>query len=272
VDYRQRAPHARLARFVEAFWSLSGPGAASLDPIFPDGHPELIVHRRAPFMRVEIGRPAERQATRLFAGQMRAPAFLLPGGDAEVIGVRFRPQGAAAFLPVPLNELTDAIVEVEALQVRWLSRLSAAAESAASIEQAIDLLEQGLLDRVGAAADRPSPIEQIVEAIITSAGRASIDRLASGSSLGRRQLERRFNHEVGVSPKTFARILRFQAALVSAPEADNWSDVAHAHGYADQSHLIRDFKALTGQPPTRLLRQAGELTRIFLSGSGRGRT
>lgn len=268
MEYGQRPPDPRLQPFVEALWTLSGSGRAELDPVFPDGRSELIVHRRTPFERVVSGRAPDRQAPLLFAGQMRSPAFLIPGSESEVIGVRFRPCGAAAFLSVPQHELVDEIVDVGAVSAPWMSALVARARDADTAEEAIAILERGLIDRLDRRASLPAGFEVAsvaVARLVASRGRIAVERVALEVGLSRRQLERVFHSHVGVPPKLLARILRFQAALAAADRETTWSDAAAAQGYADQSHLIRDFRALAGDAPTRVLQQAGELTRAFLS-------
>jgi transcriptional regulator GlxA family with amidase domain len=75
-----------------------------------------------------------------------------------------------------------------------------------------------------------------------------------------RQFERDFRREVGASPKVFARIARFQAALdakIAAPKR-SWLDIAHTFGYYDQMHMIHDFATLGRNSPTRLVSQIGD--------------
>ena len=91
-------------------------------------------------------------------------------------------------------------------------------------------------------------------------GAVKIADLAHRGSTGLRQFERRFHREVGASPKTFARIARFQAALdakVAAPKR-TWLDIAHSFGYYDQMHMIHDFELLGRDSPTQLVTRLGD--------------
>jgi AraC-like DNA-binding protein len=94
-----------------------------------------------------------------------------------------------------------------------------------------------------------------------------MERLAALSGCSRRSLERRFDAAVGMPPKRLARIVRFQRVFREAREAASagWVEVALRCGYADQSHLIRDFRELAGEPPTAFLGGEGELSRRFTS-------
>jgi len=84
-----------------------------------------------------------------------------------------------------------------------------------------------------------------------------------------RQLERRFRLVAGLSPKRLAVITRLQAAfaLLDAGAEPSLTDVAHRCGYFDQSHFIRDFRAVTGIPPGRFLCDDGMMARLFIDGA-----
>src|ERR1700674_4318786 len=96
-------------------------------------------------------------------------------------------------------------------------------------------------------------------------GLMSISDLANRIGLSARQLERRFRTEVGIGPKLFGRMKRFQRVFRTIDDPKlNWVDVAVDCGYYDQSHLIRDFREFSGDTPTALLAAEFDLTRHFL--------
>src|SRR5215831_11865265 len=91
-------------------------------------------------------------------------------------------------------------------------------------------------------------------------GALRMTELAERANLGLRQFERQFLRDVGVSPKTFARVARFQTALdakISCPER-RWVDIAHDYGYHDQMHMIHDFEKLGHNSPTQLINALGD--------------
>ena len=111
------------------------------------------------------------------------------------------------------------------------------------------------MDNVDAAmrslfADRkPDPrVDAAVDRILRSGGRATIDSIAAAAGVSRQHLARAFAYHVGVSPKTFARVIRFRRALRLAGSQD-WSALALELGYFDQSHLIADFREFAGETP-----------------------
>ena len=113
--------------------------------------------------------------------------------------------------------------------------------------------------------DRVTPVA--VAALVRTAGRARVDALAGRAGTTTRQLQRRFVERVGVSPKTLARILRFQRTLLhraaGEPSRADWVRVAVECGYADQSHLIHDYAAFAGETPASLIAAEGELSAYF---------
>ena len=100
--------------------------------------------------------------------------------------------------------------------------------------------------------------------IFAARGRVNIETLAASLGRSRRQLERVFEREVGLAPKFLARIARFQHAYgLARGEAPDWSAVAAEAGYADQAHLIRDFRAFADTTPVSLCTSAAALTETF---------
>jgi AraC-like DNA-binding protein len=164
---------------------------------------------------------------------MTTPLVLTSSSGPQMLGVRFRPGRAAGFLGMPLHELTDQMMDL-------------------SLEP--DELEQLLMKRL-ANAEIDARIDAAVSRIERSRGLISIETLAGELGMTRQHLRRRFLDLVGITPKMFARVIRFQHVVVRASRADDvsWSALAADFGYADQSHLIADFRELAGTTPVPFL-------------------
>jgi transcriptional regulator GlxA family with amidase domain len=106
-------------------------------------------------------------------------------------------------------------------------------------------------------------VQHNAHAILASGGQISADQLAQCAGLTTRQLERRFQVYVGVSPKFLCRIVRFRAIFDRLQSSTPWSSIAIDCGFVDQSHLIRDFKQFAGQSPTVFLAAQSEFGRCF---------
>ena len=269
MEYREYPPHAALRPFVLTYWSLSGCAQETVpQPVLPDGTTELIVHRARPFVRYLAAGPAERQASTLFVGPMLAPVVLLADGAADVVAVRFRPNGAFALLATPQHLLQDAIIDAAALELPWLRRTVQAAEGASSAPAAIAHLEAGLVARVrriGARTD--TRVDAAIAMVDGACGDCRVETVARIAQTARRHLERLFREQVGLTPKAYARVRRFQAvaARVTGDPSSRLADLSHDAGYFDQSHMIRDFLAFAGRTPEESRTRLGDLTRVMLS-------
>jgi AraC-like DNA-binding protein len=254
IRYQQYRPTPALRPFVECYWSLDGRGDGfpAVEPVFPDGRMEAIFHRGDRFTRILDRGGEEVQARRLLAGQLTRPLRLRPGGCISVVAVRFRPGGAFRFAPVPQHELTDQVLD---LDLFW--RTPAALDEADEVEARVGILERLLVARVKDEGD-VSPIDVAVASILRSRGTLPIETVAARAGLTRRQLERTFQHRVGVAPKLLARIVRFQHVLSAIGTGEAGASLAATCGYYDQAHFIRDFKAFTGSTPGAYRGQASD--------------
>src|SRR5262245_15861882 len=264
LKYSESAPPSALRSVVRCVWTLDGQARDlndAVQPVLPDGCPELVMHLGDRFERIHPNGFVERQPPVLVAGQLTGQLALRATGRIAVVGIRFHPDGAAAVLRVPQHELAGLTVGVGDVAGALSRSLDEIRNSAASTSDAAP----ALLDRIAvhAHAARVDPaVREAVEIIRGHRGRVSIDRLARHLGVTRRHLERRFQMLVGTSPKRLARIVRFQHALrmLQALEAgDRGTQTAAECGYADQAHLVREFRELAGCPPEAHLLRDPEL-------------
>jgi AraC-like DNA-binding protein len=238
-------------------------------PILPDGTTELIVHRGRPFRHFSDDR-AELQASRLFVGQLTKPAIIAPDGDADVVAIRFRPFGAFALTGIPPGLLTDHIADATSLGCRWLTDAMREAKDADTAIDALRALEAALVRRVTDARGAPAvdnALVAAVQAIDLSRGTIRIDDVATTAGVTRRHLERLFDTRVGLTPKSYARLIRLQTAasrLAATPD-DRLADVSGETGYFDESHMIREFLAIAGRSPAEFRTRLSVLTRTMLA-------
>jgi AraC-like DNA-binding protein len=265
VIYRQFAPSPGLRGLVDRLWWLEGPaGAIGADPIPPDGHTEIIVHGGDPFRRRAAGGEWSVQDRVLLAGQATRALQVAPSGLARVVGARLLPHAAYAIFGQPQHQITDAVVGLRDVAPRFARTLEddvAPREDGYAMVRALDaaLLRQVSHRSVPAAAVRATM--QAIE----REGLLKVADLADSAGISTRQLERLFHEQVGLSPKRFLRILRFQAALhaMHSGRRTPWVDVALSHGFYDQAHFIRDFKALAGTSPAAFGLDAWSLSAVF---------
>ena len=188
---------------------------------------------------------------------------LRPG--VESFAIFFQPAGFSVLFGLPLsavsNQFDDATAIDPGFRFLW-NRLGEVKAFAARV----GIVEQYLLRRVAAGTASGDGIAAIANYLFRRRGAIKISKLAQLHGLGLRQFERRFEQGVGISPKVFARVARFQAALDAklAFPTRSWLDIAHSFGYYDQMHMVHDFESLGRNTPTNVITQMGDVRPVAL--------
>jgi len=183
------------------------------------------------------------------------------------MGVRFRTGGAYRFMRLPLDQLTDQNVASCDLWGSEGRRLEETVNKARDNDERQRLVEEFLLRQLSTTISRPR-FESAVDEIIHSRGQVRVNEVASRIGLSSRQLEREFRSRAGLAPKAFARIMRFQnlLRLVGEGTLREWTSLALEGGYADQPHMVREFRDMAGQSPTEQdITITGDLASCFVS-------
>ncbi|KRB22570.1 MULTISPECIES: helix-turn-helix domain-containing protein [Mesorhizobium] len=188
-------------------------------------------------------------AAGLFAGPVMIESF----GAACCVQVNFTPLGARRFFGLPMSELTDSMVVLDDVLGAEGRALRERLGNAPDWASRFDLAEAFVTARLAGAAETPLEIAWAYDRIIASGGRARISSIAEKLGWSRKHLAGGFSNAIGVGPKTLSRIVRFNRALgLSRRQAADWADIAADCGYADQAHLVREFRDLAGDTPTAL--------------------
>ncbi len=265
--YIETPPSQRLEKIVECYWKLEfADGAnAPTESIFPDGCTELIFNLADPFRRFHANGEIEIQPKILLVGQMKEHAAIQPTGRVRLFGVRFKPGGLFPILQTPISEVTNQIIDSKIILGRFSAELEEQLHACETFNECIRLTESCLLARLRFNSAPDAIIDTLAERIIQTGGRVSIEALTRDIGLSHRQIERSFRKRVGISPKLFARIIRFQTVFNALDHGSvNWSQIALGCGYYDQAHLIRDFKTFSGASPGAFLTSQVELTAFFM--------
>lgn len=263
MRYLEVAPSPRLASLVERYWILEGTGSGLPEPVLPDGRTELIFHYGAPFTRHTEDGTSEAQPAAIFAGQITGPVFLSHRLPAGVAAIRLKPAAARAALGIPASEFTGQVAPLSAI-VGEVSYLCERLAEAACDAERIALLEAWLLARQ--PGHPRAEVEAAVATILGTGGTVTVEALTTVTGLGRRQLERAFLQEVGLSPKTLARIVRFQRSVRLVRRGQPLGEVALVCGFYDQAHMALDFRRFALAPPSARLNAEGALSTLLSGG------
>src|SRR5215467_1328822 len=245
-------PTGRLGLYVRAFqvFSAAGPsGASVLD--FGGGDVSVPVCFGDPVI-VEDWEGAEVPSAAV-VGPRRQAVWLRFQGTVDQVNISFFPGAAGVFADVAMPELVGMMAAPEDVWPRSFRQAVADLEPLPAGERVAGLAGL-LLARLEPRREPGPQVREAVRLIRASRGRVTVRALAGQVNLSVSQLERSFTRHVGIGPKQLARHTRVSALAAEAmtPAAPGWAQLAGKYGYADQAHLARDFRELTGHTPTGL--------------------
>jgi AraC-like DNA-binding protein len=188
-----------------------------------------------------------------FAGMRDTVRRMRTSAGGGVVLAAFHESGASAIFRVPMHEAFGAILPLtDLLPGSEVERASHRVREARDQRGRVEVLEDLLVARLSPRPD--ATIEAAVRAIRAAPGAVRIRALAESLGLSQDRLEKRFRRVVGVSPKRLAKLLRVRHAVEAFRAGTRLTSLASAAGYFDQSHFIREFRAVTGDSPGRFLR------------------
>jgi AraC-like DNA-binding protein len=249
-------PPPPLAPFLECLWLYEGARPAhAKERRLPDGALTLAINLREDVTRISDQRaPDQFQSYRgcVISGARTTFSLLDTSCLDSVMGVQFRPGGAAAFLPLPASELQDETLSLETVWGTEVATLRERLLEARTVAGRFRVLEQALLARLAPTrSEHATAVAYAVQALRAGGRQPSVAAVAE--QVGRSQLRftQIFREQVGLTPKQFARVMRFQRVLWAVERGGplRWGELAAAHGYFDQAHLIHEFQALSGMTP-----------------------
>jgi len=265
MQFHSHQPAFPLSLYIQNFWLYEGyESGQRQERILPSGTVELVFNLRDHELRIyRSDRTAdfERYSGAIVSGPYGSPFGTDSAEEASVIGVHFKAGGALPFLGSPAHELANRHTDLENLWGRRAVEIHERLSATVSPDGRFRLLENLLLSRLRGGERRHRAVSQALDALGRTRGRSTTRHLASDVGLSEKRFIDLFRFEVGLAPKIFHRILRFQrvlGAVRTQPEPD-WSELALQYGYFDQSHLIRDFVAFSGVSPADYVRRIKDL-------------
>lgn len=263
MNYRQVQPPDYLKSYIRYFWILETDAIDNASKTFrpiTDGCPGLFFQQAETSTFYDQDR---KQLPALFLyGQTIRHREIHTSGNFNAIGICFYPYALKSVFGFDANELTDTCADLNVLSEKQGFFLLERLLNAPSTTQQIELVSAYLWTQIRKNNVRQDGITQYaLSQLLESNGTILLKDLHEKLTISERNLERKFKQSVGISPKLFSRICRFQASLnqLRINSYDKLSDIAFENGYADQSHFIRAFKEFAGVSPDKYRKQSTEV-------------
>lgn len=240
-------PCEALRPWIAGYAFQESDGSGSVHGVLPGLQPVLGFQYRGRMATILPQGETLLETSGITGLQSRSRQYRAMPGAATLL-VRFHPWGAAAFLPVPMHELADRSLGLSSLLrpslLRWVEeRLAESADDS----QRIRVVEGFLLGLLRNRAP-DGPVRKAAR-LLQANPSANLARVAGELGLGERQLERKFREWIGIGPKRFARLVRFQQVVRLLERNHRSLDAALELGFYDQAHFIKDFRAFAGTTP-----------------------
>jgi AraC-like DNA-binding protein len=257
-------PKSPLNQFIDHFFYYTGfDPEHTVDRFLPDGEVQIIFDLTdSPKYIYDNESLKEIQSCQnvWFSGFRTEPITIPAGRESEMLIVQFKKGKAFPFLSEPMNNLTNYVVDAElVLKAEILNIRERLLELIAPGEK-FKCLEENLL-KCYLRQLRENPfVDYAVSRIYNYPSQISIKEISEKAGYSQKHIIKIFKETVGVTPKTFLKIIRFQNAIQQIDNHDfiDWPSIAYDCGFYDQSHLIADFKLFSGFTPTEYLRHRGD--------------
>ncbi|UCJ06832.1 helix-turn-helix domain-containing protein [Chitinophaga pendula] len=166
--------------------------------------------------------------------------------------VCFHPGAFHRLTGIPVHEIINQDLDAGHVLGRGIWQVQRELQAATSPAQMKQVIEQFFLKRIAQADKKILPFDQAISRWVANKGLLSVSQVATDACLSNKQFERKCYERLGLTPKLFARLLRFSKAhaMVEQQTGQTWAAIAYECGYYDQMHFIRDFKAFAGTTPT----------------------
>jgi AraC-like DNA-binding protein len=256
-------PLPPLSGFVDLMWLCEDYAAShEKERLLPDGTVELVINLREDRIKVYDSHQPERFHTipGCVVSGPRSEFFVIDTeGASATVGVHFRPGGAFPFLGMPPSELNNQSVALEHLWGAASSRLRERLLEAGTVAAKFQALESTLLEQLAKPLQR-HPAMAFALKQFCGFEQPPVSRVVEQVGFSQRRFIQLFSDEVGLTPKLFCRVNRFQRVVrrLAAVREVDWADVALDCGYYDQAHFIHDFQAFSGITPSAYLQNRTE--------------
>ena len=258
MNYQTFQPHPDLASLVNCYWTLEAPANpdAQRQQLIPDGCIEMAFILGDDIKRYISEDAFILQPRAMVLGQRTAPFYIEPVGVVNTFAVTFYPYGFANFITEPIKNLANKETPIAHLFGETTAKeLERKILQAADTTQRIAIIETFLFEQLKGKATIDHIVKTTIDTLLSTNGSTPINKILKQDLAKRRQLERKFAKQIGISPKQLGKVIRLQTAvkILLNEEAESLTRIAYESEYYDQAHFIKDFKEFTGISPKAFL-------------------
>ena len=261
MNVRIYIPHPALQEFVINISTVEATLPPGIDevvtPYPPTPFQSILFYSNNPIsMGVAESEKFELQPHIVLLGPQYSKVNIKVHKQLKAIRVDFFPGGMYRLLGLPMNDLFDKGLDARDIFGSEAHVLNEHLQNTFDLETGKSLVEEFLLAKV-AGLKEILPFDRAIKLLLRESGNLTVERAASDACLSIKQFERKCLERIGMPPKTYARILRFSKAyrLHESNPQMSWTSIAHASGYFDQMHMIRDFKTFSGVNPSDIKKE-----------------
>lgn len=253
-------PAPDLADVVDCYWEGWGEIPPLIEKIMPRTCIELMFNLQGRHRVLEMdGKPVStRHDNGWLSGLQRRYLLIETHEGSHFVSARLKPWGAWRLLREPMKSVSRQVPLVDELWGEGIHLLTERLAGAPNLFARFDLLENHLRQKIDGRARPDRSLVEATRRLRRSLGLLRIDSLCRDIGTSRATLNRKFAEQVGLAPKTYARVVRISALMERLAQhgEDDWAMVAEDFGYHDQAHLIHDFREFCGATPIDYLRRA----------------
>lgn len=256
MSYYFSKPSIFLSQYVKHYWAIEDcvpNDAEHIQRIVPNGLMELMFYLGNKPKSLDKNKNISENT--ILSGQQKCYYDIVVSGKLSLFSISFQPYGAKMFFNIPSNEFYDKNIPLKYFLKDVVDKLECTLFESDTFDEKIRIVESFLFNQLrnNSKEYEISRIMRSIALINQANGLIDIETLSSSAYLSRKQYERTFAEYIGSSPKQFLRTVRFQNLLHKKYiyRNINLTELAYNCGYYDQSHMINEFKILTGITPTQ---------------------
>lgn len=250
-------PRYPLNQFIELMIYYEGvQHAHSIDRFMPNGDTEILIdfHDRPQYIYDNDSLKEIQACHHVWASGFRTEPITIPSGNgAAMMVISFKKGKAAPFFPFPMNEIADSVVDADLVWGADFADLRETLLATADINARFTRVEDFLIRKFHARLELNPCVAFAIEAMTERPDAISISRMNASIGYSQKHFTDMFRKQVGVTPKAYLKIMRFQKAVraIDAASATDWAAISQDCGFYDQAHFIHDFKRFSGFTPAK---------------------